>query len=138
MAMLSSFTYPMESSPLSTFSLFMVPASEPKLSLSLSCPAIGCRHLYLPIRNNLGAWSQGPRADSRSLGAALSIIIDNKLSIVSTFCSPLLISISGGVAWYCGKLPENSILERGSHGMTPLTHLEAILSGVPVLACAKP
>ena len=29
-----------------------------KPCLCLFCPAIGCQHLYLPIRNNLGAGSQ--------------------------------------------------------------------------------
>lgn len=54
-------------------------AWKPQPYLSLFCPAVGCQHLYLPIRNNLGAESSlGLWADPRSWGPALSITIDSK------------------------------------------------------------
>ena len=63
---------------------------NPKPHLCLFCSAIGCWHLYLPIRINLGAESQ-ELVDSRScFTPALNIIIHSKKTKTSTVMSKIL------------------------------------------------
>jgi hypothetical protein len=77
------YSYPMEVlffPPFSSLILLAISLNplQPESHQCLICPAIGCKHLYSPIKIKLGPGSQGLSSNSKSWVAVHCITINSK------------------------------------------------------------
>lgn len=109
-------SYPMVAPPSSSSSFPSQFSSDLKPGKPKPLPCLFCQLLAVGILiyQSEITWGQGHRDYEQIPGRggprfALQSTGKDKPWTVSTFCSLLQFSISGGIAWCCGKLPENSI-----------------------------